>query len=228
MVLACLRILLAHGFGDVLLAGCQTEFGEVHAVGTHVCDHTAFIQALGYHHGLCHAQTQAMCGLLLQSGGGKGRRRSSFGWFLRYLLYGVCSTLAKFQEGKCLFLGLETARQFCLHLLALLCLEQGGNTVRCFALEGHHLSLSLHYQAHCHTLHTACRQGWLHLAPQNGTELETNNAVQQTACLLCIHQVLVYSAGILDGFQYGILCNLVEHYALCACGVQFQYLLKVP
>ena len=228
VVLACLRILLAHGFGNVRLAGCQAQFGQVHAIGTHVGNHTAFIQALCYHHGLRHAQSQAMCRLLLQGGGGKGRRRSSFCRFLRHLLYGVCGSLAKFQEGNCLFLGLETARQFCLHLLALLCLEQGGNTVRCFALEGHHLSLALHYQAHCHTLHTACRQGWLHLAPQNGAQLEAHNAVQQTACLLCIHQVLVYLPWVLYGLQYGILRNLVEHYALCACRVQFQHLLQMP
>ena len=109
VVLACLGILLAYGFGDMLLAGSQAEFGKVHAVGTHVGNHTAFIQALGYHHGLCHAQTQSMCSFLLQCRGGKWRCRSSFGRFLGHFLYGIFCTLATLQEGNCFFLGLEAA-----------------------------------------------------------------------------------------------------------------------
>ena len=58
--------------------------GQVHRVGTHVGDQAhrtlpsqgdPFVQLLGQHHDLLRGEVQLLVGLLLQAGGGEGRRR---------------------------------------------------------------------------------------------------------------------------------------------------------
>ena len=96
------------------------------------------------------------------------------------------------------------------------------------ALEGLNLALALNDESHGDTLHTACRQRRLHLAPQHGRQLEAHNAVEHTACLLGIHQVQVDAAGMLDGSENGRLRNLVEHDAVGLLLVETQHFAQMP
>ena len=97
-----------------------------------------------------------------------------------------------------------------------------------FALKAFYLVLAFHNQPHRHALHSTGTQRGLNLAPQYGANLVSHQPVQHTTRLLCIHQVHVYLARMLDGVQYGRLCDFVEHDALRRLGLQLQRLLQVP
>lgn len=61
-----------------------------------------------------------------------------------------------------------------------------------------------------------------------GERLEAHKTVQHTACLLCVGQVHVQSAGLFYGLQDGFLCYLMEDDTVGVGLVKTQYLAKVP
>ena len=99
---------------------------------------------------------------------------------------------------------------------------------RRFGLEIDDFALALHNQADSHRLHAACRQRRFHLLPQNGRQLESDQTVEYAARLLCVDQIDIESARILDGVQNGRLGNLVKDNAFSRFILQPQHLVKVP
>lgn len=97
---------------DLRLAGSEGECGEVYAVGTHVGDASALIEALRHHHRLRHGESQFACGFLLQGGSGERRCGLSLERFLDDAAHGEMGGLALFEKGFHLVVGLEAMVQF--------------------------------------------------------------------------------------------------------------------
>ena len=95
-------------------------------------------------------------------------------------------------------------------------------------MEGLYLALTLYDEAYGHTLHPAGRKRGLHFAPQHGRETEAYQAVEHAACLLCVDQIHVELAWILNGLQYGGLGNLMEDNAFGGALIKSEHLTEVP
>ena len=65
MELAALDVTFAHQILDDGRAGIDAQRRQIDRVRTHVGDAPRFIQALGYHHGLCHGKTELVSRFLL-------------------------------------------------------------------------------------------------------------------------------------------------------------------
>ena len=94
--------------------------------------------------------------------------------------------------------------------------------------EGRDLLLTLGHQPDRHRLHTAGGQAAADLLPQQGGELIAHDAVQHTAGLLGVHQILVDGAGVLDGLLHHLLGDLVERHAPGLVIRQVQQVLQMP
>jgi len=77
-------------------------------------------------------------------------------------------------------------------------------------------------------LHATGRQPGLDFAPQYGRQLEADDAVKHAACLLCIYEVHIYGARLLDGVENGAFGDFVEHYASCGLGIEAQNFAQMP
>ena len=128
-----------------------------------------------------------------------------------------------------LFLLVKAAAQLGMHLHAAIGRKElRRDAEKTLAYKILYFLFSFHNEPHGNALHASGTQGRFDFGPQDGADFIAHNAVQHPACLLGIHQVHVYGAGILNGVQNGLLSNLVEDDALCCGGVQFQGLLQVP
>ncbi len=80
--------------------------------------------------------------------------------------------------------------------------------------EGQARALPLHQQPHRYGLHPSGREAVGHLFPQQGREGVAHQAIQHTARLLGLHQVLVKVARVRQRPVDGLPGDLVEHQAL--------------
>src|SRR5690606_21197827 len=72
---------------------------QVGRVGTHVGDVAGFVKTLGHHHGLLHAEAEAIARRLLQGRSDEGRRRLAAGRLVFTLADAVAGTLQLLQRG---------------------------------------------------------------------------------------------------------------------------------
>ena len=78
-------------------------------------------------------------------------------------------------------------------------------------MKGFNLFLSVAYEAYRHGLHAPCRQPLADFAPEQRREFISDDAVEHTACLLCVHLLHVDGARMMDRFGNGGLCDLMEN-----------------
>ena len=107
-------------------------------------------------------------------------------------------------------------------------MEDGLYLIIRFAAESHDLLFPVHDQAQGDALHAAGGELRLDLAPQDGGQFEAYQAVQHTARLLRVDEVLVDVTGILDGLQDGRLGDFMEHDAPRLRGIEGQGFGQVP
>ena len=190
VVLAHFGVFLAVELADFLLGGVDAQSGEVYRVGTHIGNLSVLVEVLGNHHGLADRKAQLAGGLLLEGRGGEGRCRRTLHGLLAHAIDGKGCLLALLQELRHLVVRLHALCQGGLHLglraVAVGDGKDGVDAVIGLAGERLYLTLTLDNEAYGHTLHTTCRQGGLHLTPQDGRQLETYQAVEHTASLLGI------------------------------------------
>src|SRR5208282_426097 len=77
-------------------------------------------------------------------------------------------------------------------------------------LEFANLPFALHDQAHGNGLHATCREAAAYLVPKQWRNLIAHQPVKHTACLLCIDEILIYIASVLESFLHGLLSDLIE------------------
>ena len=82
--------------------------------------------------------------------------------------------------------------------------------------------------AHGDGLHAPRGEAAAHLFPQQRRELIAHDAVEDTARLLRVHQILINGAGLLDALADDLLRDLVERDALRLFVVELQQRLEVP
>ncbi len=225
------RVVLAVEARDLLLALGQSLLREVHRVGTHVGDETLLVEVLRHGHRLRDGHAQLAPGLLLERGGGEGRR----GVALRGLLLGPrdgeLGADAALEERLGLGFGLEAGRELGPEeaLLGVAGgVELGHHAEIGSRAEGDDLALALDDQSHGHRLHAARRERRAHLLPQHGRELEADQTVEDAARLLGVDQVHVDRAGLLDRLQDRTLGDLVEDDALGPIYRETQHFGQVP
>ena len=237
-------VLLAVAGLNKTLGSGNGLLGEAQGVGTHIGDQThgalagdvyALIELLGDRHSAGGGHVQFAAGLLLEGGGGEGRRGIAKLLLAFHLGHGEGSG-GHFGHDS---LGFLLAVQF--HLL-LPAVEHGLEAAQVGAhplqvhldgpvllgLEGADLLLPLHHQAGCHRLHTAGRQATADLLPQQRRQLIAHDAVQNTPGLLSIHQVLVDGPGGGNGLVDHLFGDLVEGDPVGLFIGDVQKLLQVP
>ena len=124
-----------------------------------------------------------------------------------------------------------------LKLFVVLSEETGGETCPVFAAEygveqpillTHevvYLLFTVNDHSRCDRLHSACGKSTLYLLPKQRRELVAHDAVKQTACLLCIHEVLIYVSRMLDALRDDLFRDLVEGHSSCTLVVKRKKLL---
>ncbi len=198
-------------------------------IGAHVGDEAnraflaqfhAFVEVLREHHGALHAEAQLARGVLLQLAGGEGRSRAApaLPFFHRAdrplgLLQRRADLLRFFGVGD-LGLFVAAADEARVERRGL-----GGRQVRVdgpvfLLLEGLDLALALDDQAQRDGLHAAGGEPAAHLVPQQRRDLIPDQAVENAASLLRVHQVLVDLARMQEGLLHRTLGDLVERNAM--------------
>ena len=245
LVLAgCIRIVrVTVARADQLLRLRLRLVGNTQGVGTHIGDQThgalagnvhALIELLGDGHGAAGCHVQLAGRLLLQAGGGKGRRGAA-------LLVGA---LHGFHREPLLLqllhdaLGIRLVLRlvlFAVHTVVMGGEGRGGvvlqvNVQRPVFL-GHEirdLLFPLRHQPDSYGLDTPCGQPAPYLLPQQGRELIAHDTIQHAPRLLRVHQILVDGAGMLDGILHHLFGDLVERHALRLAVRQLQQMLQMP
>ena len=78
--------------------------------------------------------------------------------------------------------------------------ENGGHTVSCFRFESMDFAFALNNQSNGNRLYTSCRKRRFHFSPKYRRQFKTYDTVQNTSCLLCIHEVNVNITWLFDCF----------------------------
>ena len=217
--------------------------GKTQRVGTHIGDQTqralaghihTFIQLLGNGHGALGGETQLAGCFLLQGRSGKGRRGGLFLFRLLHIGDGKLFTFNVMDH----FQRFRFVIQFTLLFLApVVGNERTGLAdpiqihIQCpvfLGNKGTDLIFPIHNQSGGHTLDTAGRQTPTDFLPQQGRKLVTHDAVQHTAGLLGIHQIVVNISGGTDGRLDHLLGDLIEGDTLCLLIGKLQQLLQMP
>ena len=216
---------------------------DAERVGTHVgnqthrahaCNVHAFIELLGDGHGAAGGHVHLAGGLLLQGGGGKGRRGRAL------LIAALDGGNGKGRTLQCLG---DLADFFLVGQLLLLaahavimCLEGGGQFLLQQGIQRpvllrdklSDLAVAVIHHAGRHALDAACRQAGADLLPHNGANLITHHAVENAACLLGIHQVHVEAAGICHRLGDHLAGDLVKGHAAGLLLRQVKKCLQMP
>ena len=106
--------------------------------------------------------------------------------------------------------------------------EYGGHLELRAACKFHNFSFTFNQQPHCRALDATSRFASRHLLPNHGTELKTNQPVEDLPGLLRLHQIHINSAWILNGAGDGILSDLMKDDALGRLNRQIQHFTEVP
>lgn len=106
--------------------------------------------------------------------------------------------------------------------------NQGRDPIVGGASEIHYLALALDDEAHCDALDSSGRERRFDLLPEYRREFEPTSRSEYTPCPLCIDEVHVDGARILDGGHDGALGNFVENDAPRLVYRQAEHLCQVP
>ena len=207
---------------------------EVGGVGTHISDVAGFIQTLGHHHGLLHAEAQAIARGLLQGGGDVRRRRLAAGRFVFAFDDAVAGGLELLQRGHGLLFiqrleGLAVlAGHFKFDVGAFAAGQIRMDLPVLFRVEGADFFLALHHQLHGNRLHPASRQATGDLLPQQRRDHVAHHAIEETTRLLGVDPVDIQLTRGGEGLLNGLLGNFVEHHALVAAVIATNGFAQVP
>ena len=235
-------ILRAVVLDDKRLCGGKRLIGQALRIGTHIGDeadraavgdiHT-LIELLRDRHGAPRRHAQAAGSLLLQGRGDERGRRTAL--FFAALDARDLERLSR--NGGNDLVGRGLVRN--VHLLfrravkarrerARAAVKQRVEQPVLLRLEGADLIFTVDHDARGHRLHAAGGQAGLDLAPEQRAEFIAHDAVENAARLLCVDQILIDLARVLDALGDDLFCNLVERHALGLVIRQIQQLLQVP
>ena len=207
---------------------------QVGRVGTHVGDVAGLVEPLGHHHGLLHAEAEAIARRLLQGRSDERCRRLAAGRLvltladavlgaLELLECGIRLRLVQRFEGLTVFagdleahLGLLGVRQVRMHFPVF------------FRDEGTDLALALDHQLHRYRLHPACRETTGDFRPEQRRHHVADHTIEETTCLLRVDPVQIEIARLGERLLNCLLGDFVEHHALVAAVITANRLAQVP
>src|SRR5690242_19601137 len=79
-------------------------------------------------------------------------------------------------------------------------------------IERFNFTFALDDQPQSHGLHPACRQTASYLIPEQWRYLISHQPIKHAARLLCVYQVAIDVAGMLERFAHRPLCDFVERH----------------
>ena len=211
---------------------------QVYRVGSHIGDIALLVETLGRAHGVPGREPQFAVRLLLQGGGGEGRRwLAGVGSLLNVRHCPIARSQAIAQG-----LGLLFVEQN--NLFARRNLPGGFVKIRprgqFFAVQGHQLGFKgaivqagqrrlqvpigsgferspgpfpNHQHPHRHGLHPPCRQARRDFFPQQRRQGVTHQAIENSAGFLGMNEVIVHLATVLNGRSNGLFRNFMEDHS---------------
>ena len=233
----------AVAIGDKITRSGQRLLGQAQGVGTHIGDEAdgalaadvdALIELLRNGHRAARRHIELSGGLLLQRGGDERRRRRAA------LFRALDARNGEFLPGDVAqdLVGLGLAVQLALLFLAVIVRREAARLVQAaqqhvdrpvfLRHEGLDLLLALHDKTRGNRLHAPGGQAAADLLPQQRAELVADDAVENAAGLLGIHQIIIDAARLLNAARYDVFRDLVERHALRLVVRQLQQLLQLP
>ena len=243
---ACGRgiILLSVAAEDKALRVGERLLGKAQRIGTHIGDQThgalagdvhALIELLGNRHGAPRRHVQLARGVLLQRGGGKRRRGRALliraldaADGKRRILRLLHDRVHRLAGGRLDFLAVPAVIVRDEGLPAAVIQQLRVDRPVLLRHEGADFAFAVDHHAHCRRLHATGGESAAHLFPQQRRELVAHDAVENTARLLRVHQILINGAGREDAFADHLFGDLVEGHALGLFIAQAQQCLEMP
>ena len=217
----CSKILLSILLNNLLTRSVDEHIGQSSTVSTHVGNQTlfaiadinSFIQFLGNRHRALGRKRKLCTCFLLQ--GGSDKR-----WTWRTAAFGGADgrnrkvSLTSFHDGFCLFFIFQAD---------LFSIDFGKGGIECFSIlientingpvflwyKSIDFLFSFHDQFECHRLNSSCGFGTDFGFEQFG-KTETNDTVQNSSCLLRMHQIHINGTWLCKCFLYCIFCDFME------------------
>ena len=93
---------------------------------------------------------------------------------------------------------------------SILRMERAVYLIILFSLESDDFPFAVHYESERDTLYTSCRELRLNLSPEHRGKFESYKSVQNTTCLLGIHEIHVDASWIFYGTQNRIFRDFME------------------
>ena len=245
MIGLCRAVLLAEALPDVGKRRRLRLVGNARRVGTDIGDEGdmplpfdvhALVEVLRHEHGLGRGVAELVGGILLQG----ARREGRGGVRARHALLdgrnGIFARRKRPKDGVRLLL----AAHFELFIVELferrleggefllLILQFCGDRPVFFGFERLDLALAVDDEPQRHRLHAPRREPALQFVVEERRKFIAHEAVQDAACLLRIHEVVVDLARVLQRLCDGLGGNFVKFDAVLAVLIEPQHRLQVP
>ena len=221
----------------------DSHVSQTHGVRSHIGNQTdralaqrnAFIKLLRQHHRFLGREVQLFVGLLLQAGRCERRYRVALALLAYCLLHDVVSLA---QSSLCCACFLYVVQ---LELLALIlhglcfknrCLsilaQLGAQRPVFHRLERFNLAVTVSNNLRRYRLHAACTQALADFTPQQRAELIAYDAVENTACLLCVDHIHINGTRMLDSVLDSSAGNLMKFNTALVLRRNAQNMTKMP
>ena len=223
------QVVRAEALGNQRADLIERVVRDAHGIGAHVGDQRdgtflaqldAFVQFLRERHGALGGVAQAIVSSLLQLGSGERRRRIA----PLFLLRDGRDDPFGFLHGRDDFVGVGLIIDF--DVFALELAELGFEDRRRAGIqhgvdgpvflrdEGANFLFALDDQAQGDGLHASGGKAAADFVPEQRRNFVTDDAIEDAASLLRVHQMLVHLRGLLESGFDGFLRDFVEHHAI--------------
>ena len=237
-------ILVAVKTADKAPGGGHSFLGETKGVGAHICDETdrslagdvhAFVELLRNAHRAPRRKPQTSACLLLERGGDERRRRAALALAA---LDGADLPRRLFHGGNNILHFLFAVKLFFLVRRAVIAgnkaallpgaVQMGVQIPVFLRSESADLIFAIYDHANGHGLHAARGETAAYLAPEKRAELIANDAVENAARLLRVHQILIDVARIGNALLHDLFCDLIESDPARLFAGDIQKFLEMP
>ena len=231
-------------FADKASCHCICFFRDTGGIGTQVGNQSnstlsfdiySFIQLLSQTHCLLGRKVQCLGSFLLQSAGSKWKRSFFTSLSLFYFTDLIRYTFQFFHDAICFFSGGNR------HLLFFFSVELCNQRFLFsrnfkysiqwpvfFRNKCIDFFLSVRYNPQRNGLYPTGTQSTFDLFPQHRTDPVTNHTVQDTSCLLFIHQIHIYVSGMFDRLFHCAFGDLIKSDSPHLFFIQLQCCCQMP
>ena len=195
---------------------------EIDTIRTHVGDAPLLVEFLGSCHGCLATVAELAVGFLLQ---GTGRKWCCWISCARAFCDSgdrIGRAIERCEKVVRFLLGAKALLQLGLYFLAVMHEDSGDFELRA-AFKSRDFALALDKQAYRRTLDASCGFAARDFLPDDRTEFEADDAVENLSCLLCFDKLHVDGSGIFDRLFDSGLRNFMKDDALSGLWVESEH-----